>query len=119
MAGDELNELLDDAPSDVRQALSHPYRRQVLRILLANGPMSSTEIAGHPSAPCRVLCLARHVRLLGESSLLIEERVTGKRGMAERFFSAVPLPSWIREVLAETEELDRGAGVIRHENDPR
>lgn len=108
MVGDELNELLNDVPSDMGQALSHSYRRQILRILLVSGPMSSAEIAGHPSAPCSAPCLARHVKLLNESSLLVKEGVAEERGTTEHFFSAVPLPDPIREVLAETEELDRG-----------
>ncbi|HSK50021.1 MAG TPA: helix-turn-helix domain-containing protein [Solirubrobacterales bacterium] len=113
MAGDELNELLSDLPSDVRRALSHPYRRQILRILLVGGPMSSVEIADHPSAPCSAPCLSRHVRVLSVSSLLTEESVREERGMTEHFFSAAPLPDSIHEALAETDALDRGTGLVR------
>lgn len=105
--GNELDELLGDLPSDVRQALSHPHRRRILRILLGGGSMSSSEIASHPSAPCSAPCLTRHIRLLSESSLLVEQGVTVERGMTEHFFSAAPMSSSVHEVLAATERVDR------------
>lgn len=111
MAGEGLDELLGDLPGDARRALSHPYRRRILRILLAGGPMSSAQIASHPSAPCNAPCLARHVSLLDESSLLVDEGVTEERGTAQHFFSVGSLPASIHEILAETQELDRDTGL--------
>jgi hypothetical protein len=101
---------ISQSPVTPGQALSAPSSRQILRIFLqSDQPMSSTEIAGHSLAPCSTPCTAFYMRTLSDAQLIVRRGAVVGNGMVRHFFSVVPLASWMQNLLAETECLDRAS----------
>lgn len=92
-------------------ALNHPIRRQVLRILHA---------ASHPKSPRELACALRwglpqvsyHVRLLSDRKVLRHKRTRSIRGATQSFYvSTVAENELVSVILSTTEAID--ARVIK------
>lgn len=96
-------------PAAERDALGHPYRRQILRAL-GRQPLklSPSELTESGLLPCTAACAAYHLQVLANSGLAdpAEPEAAGS-GIRRRFSSLVGPGSPVLTVLRETEQPDR------------
>lgn len=94
---------------DVFQALADPTRRELMRRLSEEGPVTATGLAGR--LPVSRQAVAKHLEVLEEAGLVVSER----RGR-ERRFRLTPAPmanvaTWMASIGSNWDErLDR----LRH-----
>lgn len=94
--------------ADLRRALQHPCRRQILRSLHSHvQKLNPAEAAGSGLIPCSTSCASYHMRVLASVGLVQEDGSAPFEGSIKRYFSsAVRDKALVLEVLKETEEPD-------------
>jgi len=95
-------------PADLRHALEHPLRRQILRTLHADGgELTPAELGGCGCLPCTLPCVSYHLGVLVEAGLA--RRLPGRsvRGTLEhRFVSTADDKQAVVEILQATAAAD-------------
>lgn len=109
------NSVDGERSSELQAALGHPYRRQLLRQLLAGrGGRSAAELRDRDCASCGLACVSYHLGVLADAGL-IDRVPTGQiEGRTVHVFTAGPGPSAaVAELLAKSEASDRRMRLAR------
>jgi hypothetical protein len=95
----------EEMPTRRRKALSHPIRRQILRVLLRDvQTLSPVEVARSKIVPCSITEAAYHVEVLACVELVEQVETEALEGTFERFFSAAPIyEDLVTQLLDATE----------------
>lgn len=98
----------DRLPKEIRDALRHPYRRQILRELGDDQRLSAPDLTGAGRIPCSVSSVSYHARCL-EACGLVEQVGTQKaEGSLKYLFSSLVADNDdVQQVLRATQQLDR------------
>jgi DNA-binding transcriptional ArsR family regulator len=100
------DDLANQLPEDVRDALQHPSRRQILRVLPGKASASDLVRSGH--VPFSVSSVSYHLRVLEESGLVEEvERQQSKGSVESHFSSRAADLNGVAAALRATLESDR------------
>lgn len=96
-------------PAGVRDALQHPYRRQIVRALHRDvRELSPSEVAESGLVPCSIGCAAYHMDVLARAGLLRGPEAVRCSGSVTRSYSARTAGAGaVAEVLRETEQADQ------------
>lgn len=92
-----------------RDALGHPYRRQILRALQREAvKLSPAELTESGLLPCTPACAAYHLQVLTGSGLAesVETEAVGS-GITQRFAARIDEDGPVLSVLRETEQSDQ------------
>jgi predicted transcriptional regulator len=100
--------LASQVPPELRKALRHAYRRQILRALHGDAEtLSAFELAGSGVLPCSVSCASYHLQVLQASGLVTTARAANG-DTARQHFAATPEQNGVLlEVLRDTALSDR------------
>jgi len=104
-------------PASVREALEHPLRRHLLRLLNGDGRrLNPAEAAASELWPCSASGAGYHMRALAQPGLIRDEGAEQSGGSARHYFSATPASEAVLCALRATEEGDaRFLAHARHE----
>jgi DNA-binding transcriptional ArsR family regulator len=102
-------ELAAQLPPKARDALGHPFRRQILRTLNeSDGPRSPSEIAATTLPRASVSVISYHAQVLeGCGSVTISGSRPVQGGVARLYASTVAGDEQVVAVLQATRQLDR------------
>jgi DNA-binding transcriptional ArsR family regulator len=102
-------EWADELPVDCRKALSHPMRREILRVLVRDvQSLSPVEVARTRIVPCSITAAVYHVEVLAYVGLVERVDTEPVEGTFERFFSAADyLEPLVYKLLDATQVGDR------------
>lgn len=94
--------------ADLRPALQHPCRRQILRSLDGHvQKLNPAEAAESGLLPCSTPCASYHMRILAKARLVRRAGSEASRGSIKVYFSSlIGEKPVVLEVLRETEESD-------------
>ncbi|HEX3735302.1 MAG TPA: hypothetical protein VHU86_09115 [Solirubrobacterales bacterium] len=95
--------------ADLRPALQHPCRRQILRSLHnhVHQKLNPAEAAESGLLPCSTPCANYHMRVLAKARLVGRASSEASRGSIKVYFSSlIGEKPVVLEVLRETEESD-------------
>jgi hypothetical protein len=96
-------------PAPERDALGHPFRREILRALgRETAQLSPAELADSGLLPCSAGCAAYHLQVLAHCGLAagVESEVASD-GVAQRFTSLIEDGDPALAILRETTQSDR------------
>jgi DNA-binding transcriptional ArsR family regulator len=95
-------------PAELRGALEHPYRRQILRALDRDVlQLSPSELAEAGLIPCSTSCVSYHLRTLYDAGLIQKDRSESIRGTTTDYFSSsIGAQAGVLDVLRSTERSD-------------
>jgi DNA-binding transcriptional ArsR family regulator len=93
----------------VRDALGHPFRRQILRVLDSGAPkLSAADLSQSGPVPCSISSASYHLCVLTESGLVEIVSAESAAGSMKRYFSSHPDQNrLVQRVLDDTEENDQ------------
>lgn len=91
--------------TDLLLALSHPLRRQILRLLADDRPRSPSELAASLDHPLPIV--SYHVRTLASRGALRLVRTEPARGSRQHFYLPTIEADWARSVLEGAEQRGR------------
>jgi DNA-binding transcriptional ArsR family regulator len=89
-------------------ALRHPLRRQILKSMVENDPISPRQIADELKEP--LSNVSYHVRVLADCGVASLVDTTPVRGSMQHFYSASVEEPWALAVLGITEEDESSEG---------
>lgn len=90
--------------TDLLLALSHPLRRQILRVLADELPRSPSDLAESLDLP--LPSVSYHVRVLASRGAVRLVRTTPSRGSERHFYLPSIEAEWARSVLESSEPLE-------------
>jgi DNA-binding transcriptional ArsR family regulator len=101
--------LTQQLPREVRDALGHPFRRQILRALDGESPqLSAADLSQSGPVPCSVSSASYHLCVLTKSGLVEIVASESTAGTIKRYFSSPPgRDGLVKRVLSDTEETDQ------------
>jgi DNA-binding transcriptional ArsR family regulator len=102
-------QLADQLPRDVRDALGHPFRRQILRVLDSGIPkLSAAHLSQSSPAPCSISSANYHLCVLTKSGLVEVIGLESDGGSMTRYFSSRPGQNrLVQRILGATEQADQ------------
>lgn len=104
---DQGSELLDSLGPEMRDALAHPWRREILRVLhTSDRALTVGELAAALS-PIPVARISYHVQALRRDGAVDGEGVSLAGGRHHAYRSSVASDATVLGVLREREALDR------------
>jgi hypothetical protein len=101
--------LAEQLPREVRDALGHPFRRQILRVLDSDNPrLSAADLSQSGPVPCSVSSASYHLCVLTQSGLVEIVGSESAAGSMKRYFSPRPgQDRLVQRVLGDTEQNDQ------------
>lgn len=101
--------LAQQLPREVRDALGHPFRRQVLRVLDGDAQrLNAAELSQSTPLPCSVSSASYHLCVLSKSGLVEIVGSESAAGTVQRYFSSRPGRNrLVQQILGETEQTDQ------------
>ena len=101
--------LTQQLPREVRDALGHPFRRQILRVLDGQHPkLSAADLSQSGPVPCSVSSASYHLCVLTKSGLVEVAGSESAAGSMTRYFSSRPGRNrLVQRVLGDTEKNDQ------------
>jgi DNA-binding HxlR family transcriptional regulator len=94
-------------PAELRGAMGHPYRRQILRRLDdGDGERSTAELRECGCIPCTLPCLTYHLGVLVEAGLVRRIPTGSVEGRIVHLFAAADHGQAVAEILQTTAALD-------------
>jgi DNA-binding transcriptional ArsR family regulator len=97
-------------------ALRHPLRRQILRAMVQNEPISPRQISDELRQP--LSNVSYHVRVLADCGVVALVDTTPVRGSMQHFYSPTIDEPWVLEVLGISGNGESTPGVEDEEPDP-
>lgn len=97
-------------------ALRHPLRRQILRAMVENDPISPRQISDVLKEP--LSNVSYHVRVLAECGAVVLVDMTPVRGSMQHFYSATIKEPWALTVLGLSEDGEPKEGGENEEPAP-
>ena len=102
-------DLTQQLPRAVRDALGHPFRRQILRVLGAGAPqLSAVDLSQSGPVPFSVSSASYHLCVLTKSGLVEISNSESSAGSVKRYFSSPPdRDGLVQRVLGDSEQSDQ------------
>lgn len=97
-------------------ALRHPLRRQILRTMVEQHPISPRQISDELKEP--LSNVSYHVRVLADCGVVSLVDTTPVRGSMQHFYSSTIDEPWALRVLGLSEDGEPTPGVEDGEPDP-
>jgi DNA-binding transcriptional ArsR family regulator len=94
--------------NDLLVALRHPLRRQILRLMLSEEPISPRQLATVLDRP--LSNVSYHVRVLADCAAVTLVKTRPVKGSMQHFYRAAIEASWALEVLELSEPEAQPAG---------
>ena len=87
---------------DLFDALKHPLRRQILREMAGEAPLSPRELATVVKEP--LTNVSYHVRVLADCGAVTLVRTRRVRGSIQHFYRLSVKAEWVQEALGDKKE---------------